>query len=78
MESVSEISKAIPSANICVHYSIKWNYPGAADPAFQRLKDFLSQVANVQSSRSVLLVSGGGKKKKLDTVEVSFGSQQPS
>jgi len=64
------IAQAIPQADICVHYSLKWNYNGGQDQAFQQLQDFLQSLGRQKGKSSVLLISGGGKKKKLDTVQV--------
>jgi hypothetical protein len=64
------IAQAIPQANICVHYSLKWNYNGGQDQALQQLQEFLQTLGRQKGKNSVLLISGGGKKKKFDTVQV--------
>lgn len=70
LESVSNIYEAIPKADICVHYSIKWNYSGSEEHAMDLLNRFLEELSQLKGAKSVLLLSGGGKKKKLDTIKV--------
>ena len=72
LQSTELIARAIPDVDVCVHYSIKWNYNGGQDQAFQQLQDFLQELSRQKCKSSVLLVSGGGKKKKLDTVQVTI------
>lgn len=69
LQSTAMIAQAIPHANVCVHYSLKWNYNGGQDQAFQHLQEFLQALGQQKCMTSVLLVSGGGKKKRLDTVQ---------
>lgn len=73
--SAQTILKEVPEADICLHYSIKWNYNGDHSKALKSLTHFLTELDKLGSKHrgsklSVLLVSGGGKKKKLDTVKV--------
>jgi len=65
--------------DVCVHYSLKYQCPGRASPdqAAQRLRTFLSDLHQLTSSddaegpgTSVLLVSGGGKKRAVNTLSV--------
>ena len=71
LDSAAAIHEAIPKADICVHYSLKYNYRDGVDQSFQLLQQFLRVLEQRGANCSVLLLSGGGKKKKLDTVEVS-------
>jgi hypothetical protein len=59
----------MPSADICVHYSLKWNYRQNVDQSFSDFSCFCASLTG-HKRVSVLLVSGGGKKRKLDSVEV--------
>lgn len=45
-------------------------YAGGADPAYAAFKSFCKELAACGGPVSVLLVSGGGKKKALDTLKV--------
>lgn len=69
IQSTELIAQALPHADMCIHYSLKWNYNGGQEQAFQQLQDFLQALGQQKCKASVLLVSGGGKKKKLDTVQ---------
>ena len=77
LESVSNIYEAIPNADICVHYSIKWNYSGSEEHAMDLLNKFLEELSQLKGAKSVLLLSGGGKKKKLDTIKVTPAPRGP-
>ncbi|BDA42017.1 hypothetical protein COCOBI_02-8180 [Coccomyxa sp. Obi] len=68
LECCRIISSAVPSAEICVHYSLKWNYSQSVEQSFQAFANFCATLAEDKQS-SMLLVSGGGKKRKLDSVE---------
>lgn len=70
LECCKAITTAIPSAEVCVHYSLKWNYKHGVDQSFEAFSDFCACLSKHERS-SILLISGGGKKRKLDTVEVS-------
>ena len=64
-----EIVTALPNADICIHYSLKWNYSQNADASYRKFSKFCAALQQYKHA-SVLLVSGGGKKRKLDTVQV--------
>lgn len=83
LKTAEKLQQALPDIDICVHYSLKYNYEKTPDATFSRLQSFLSGLqqqagmyeeaaaaaAAAQASRHhVLLVSGGGKKKRFDTV----------
>ena len=76
LESASKIWEAIPKADVCLHYSIKWNYNGGEDKAMHQLESFLKDLDSLKGEKSVLLLSGGGKKKRLDTVKVKDESNK--
>lgn len=69
MEDVQIIQKEIPEADVCVHYALKWNYSGGVEAGMRKFNDFLSQLESMNAS--VLLVSGGGKPRPLDTIAVA-------
>lgn len=70
MENACFLSRSLGKVDICVHYSLKWNYEGGVEPAYSTLKSFLHHLEAAPGDQSVLLVSGGGKKKRFETVEV--------
>ena len=70
-ETVKTLCSKLSKPDVCVHYSLKYKYAGGADQSFQAFQDFCSGLAALDGQVSVLVVSGGGKKKKLDTVQVS-------
>jgi len=67
IKSVKLLRQEIPDVDICVHYSLKYNYEGGAHQAKKKLMAFCQELDSVKGS-SVLLVSGGGKKKTFNTV----------
>ena len=71
LESVTALKEEIPRATVCVHYALKWNYGGSMEAGMDNLQTFLGQMGILDAT--VLLVSGGGKTRQLDTVEVSLG-----
>ena len=70
-ETVKTLCTKLSKPDVCVHYSLKYKYAGGADLSFQVFHDFCKDLAALDGRVSVLVVSGGGKKKKLDTVQVS-------
>ena len=73
--SCRALCRALPSADVCLHYSLKWNYHTNAERSFKAFQQFCADTAALDGKASVMLVSGGGKKRKLDTVGV--GSDSP-
>jgi hypothetical protein len=67
---VQALKQELPSLEVCVHYSLKWNYERSVDVSFARL-EALAQELSLVPGASLLLVSGGGKKKPLDSLKVS-------
>ena len=58
----------MPHADLCVHYSLKWNYSQNADASYHKFSSFCTALSQHKRA-SLLLVSGGGKKRKLETVQ---------
>ena len=69
-DTVKMLCSKLSRPDICVHYSLKNQYAGGADQSFQAFQSFCRELATLDGHVSVLVVSGGGKKKKLDTVQV--------
>ena len=57
-----------------MHYSLKWNYHTNVERSFDAFQQFCADMAALDAKVSVMLVSGGGKKRKLDTVGVGPGA----
>ena len=70
MGSCQAVCRAVPGAEVCVHYSLKWNYHTNVERSYGALQKFCTDMAALKGQASVMLVSGGGKKRKLDTVGV--------
>ena len=68
--SCRALCRALPGADVCVHYSLKWNYHTNVERSFGAFQEFCADMAALDGKASVMLVSGGGKKRKLDTVGV--------
>lgn len=70
MGSCRAVCQAVPGADVCVHYSLKWNYHTNVERSYKAFRAFCKDMAALEGQASVMLVSGGGKKRKLDTVGV--------
>ncbi len=70
VESVLAIKKEVPQATFCVHYALKWNYHGGVEAGMEKFRQFLDEMTTLDCT--VLLVSGGGKTRQLDSVAVCF------
>ncbi|KAK9824464.1 hypothetical protein WJX72_010479 [[Myrmecia] bisecta] len=68
LDSAKLLKDALPDLDVCLHYSIKWNYVRSCERSLAALERFCEQAAQLEGC-SVLLVSGGGKKRQLDTVK---------
>jgi hypothetical protein len=64
------VCRAVLGAEVCVHYSLKWNYHMNMERSYKAFKAFCNDMAAMEGQASIMLVSGGGKKRKLDTVGV--------
>ncbi|MCJ1354265.1 MAG: hypothetical protein MMC33_004252 [Icmadophila ericetorum] len=69
--SCQAICRAVPSANICAHYSLKYNYHTNAERTYEAFRDFCTDMAALDGRAAVMLISGGGKKRKLDTLRLA-------
>jgi hypothetical protein len=66
---VAVLKQHVPDIDVCAHFSIKYNYHRDPDVCLQRIRSFLDGVnAELPEASHVLLVSGGGKKRRFDTV----------
>jgi hypothetical protein len=62
VRNVESIKETFPKADICAHYSLKYNTAKTPELAFDRFRRFLGDVKD-RGASEVLLVSGGGEKK---------------
>ncbi len=74
LEAVHALKQELPSLEVCVHYSLKWNYERSVDASFARLEALARELSLVPGA-SLLLVSGGGKKKPLDSLKVGMDAR---
>lgn len=65
LDYVEALSSEIPTTDMCVHYSLKYQRPPRATPqaTADRLTAFLQRLAKQQATTSCLVVSGGSKDK---------------
>ena len=70
--SCRTILRAVSGAEVCAHYSLKWNYHTNVEHTYEAFQAFCTSMAALDGRAAVMLVSGGGKKRKLDTVGVCF------
>eukprot|EP00877_Chromochloris_zofingiensis_P013614 jgi/Chrzof1/8506/Cz03g13180.t1 len=70
LDCIKQLRVAVPSIDIAVHYSIKYNYSRSYDAAYAKFQQFCQDVREYigPGQGHVLLVSGGGKKRKLECV----------
>jgi hypothetical protein len=61
------IREHFPDLSICIHLSVKYQYRRDPDQTLQRLSHVLGQLSSFPNC-SILLISGSGKKRALDTV----------
>lgn len=68
LESCRALRTALPaSVDVCCHFAINNNYNRSADASFRALTAFMEQLGALDGC-SVLLVSGGGPCRALDSV----------
>lgn len=67
ISQVQVIREHLNSTPICIHVSIKYQHRRDADQTLQRISKLITQLAAFENC-SILLVSGSGKKKTLDTI----------
>jgi hypothetical protein len=67
LERARLLHDSLPDARVCVHYSVNANYHGGPEAGFAALTAFCRQLAALPRC-SLLLVSGGGPRKRLDSL----------
>lgn len=63
----NKIIEIVPEADICMHYSMKYNSARTLEEAVEKFGSFLTKAESI-GIRSVLLVSGGGEKKSVNSL----------
>lgn len=74
LEWIDRIGTAAPRCSVCAHFSLKANSAGkraGPDATYQRFSDFMAALTPGRASPQVevLLISGSGDKRPLDTVD---------
>lgn len=64
LERCRALRGLLPAADICCHYSINANYQRTGDASYAALESFAAQLAAIPGPTSLLLVSGGGPRRK--------------
>lgn len=67
LASAKNIINIMPAANVCVHYSLKYNTQKSVEQSFSYFNGFLSK-AEEMGVAEILVISGSGDKKALNTV----------
>jgi len=67
MQSIKYLKQQCPSSDVCVHYSLKFNSAKSEEYTVENFVTFCEQ-ADALRCDSVLLVSGGGPKKKVNSL----------
>jgi hypothetical protein len=67
LASAKNIINIMPAANVCVHYSLKYNTQKSVEQSFSYFNGFLSK-AEQMGVAEILVISGSGDKKALNTV----------
>lgn len=67
LASANNIINIMPDANVCVHYSLKYNTQKSVDQSFSYFTGFLTK-AEQMGVAEILIISGSGDKKALNTV----------
>lgn len=67
LASATNILNVMPSANVCIHYSLKYNSQKSIDQSFVSFNNFLSK-AEKMGVAEILIISGSGDKKAFNTV----------
>ena len=75
LESVKILQASLPQLDVAVHYSVKYNYERTPEPTFKKFINFRDGLEEQLCSSGaatghILLVSGGGKKKQLDSLAI--------
>jgi hypothetical protein len=64
LPSAKNIIDVMPSANVCIHYSLKYNSQKSVDQSFAYFEGFLSKAEAIGVSE-IMIISGSGDKKAL-------------
>lgn len=64
LPSAKNIIDLMPSANVCIHYSLKYNNMKSVDQSFAYFEGFLKKAEAIGVSE-VMILSGSGEKKAL-------------
>lgn len=67
LQYVATLRKELPHVDVCAHFSIKHQYQRNAEATFRGLEEFCVQAARAGCGE-VLLVSGGGPKRELHSL----------
>ena len=67
LASAKNIMNVMPAANVCVHYSLKYNSQKSVDESFAYFSGFVSK-AEQMGVAEILIISGSGDKKAFNTV----------
>lgn len=67
LASAKNIISLMPAADVCVHYSLKYNTQRNVDQSFTHFNEFVSKAEDIGVTE-VLVISGSGDKKALNTV----------
>ena len=65
--SAKNIIDVMPSANVCIHYSLKYNSQKTVNQSFAYFSGFLTKAENMGVAE-VMIVSGSGDKKAFNAV----------
>ena len=67
LESAKNIIRVMPEADVCVHYSLKYNSQKSVEQSFTYFNGFLLKAEEI-GVKEVMIISGSGDKKALNTV----------
>ena len=67
LESAKNIIRVMPAADVCIHYSLKYNSQKSVEQSFSYFNGFLTK-AEEMGVKEVMIISGSGDKKALNTV----------
>ena len=67
LESAKNIIRIMPTADVCIHYSLKYNTQKSVEQSFSYFNGFLTK-AEEMGVKEVMIISGSGDKKALNTV----------
>ena len=65
--SAKNIINVMPDADVCIHYSLKYNSQKSVEQSFSYFNGFLTKAEEI-GVKEVMIISGSGDKKALNTV----------